>query len=66
MAQWWSGSDFDLFMTDEDIVHFGKENAISVCNHRYDIDWLYALMLCQRVGLLGVIKFKIVKLVIQL
>lgn len=56
LGQWWSGSEFELFATDEAVAAIGNENSIAVCNHRYDIDWLVALMFCQRVGLLGVIK----------
>ena len=53
MAQWWSGSDFVLYCSEETLKNIGKENAISVLNHKYEIDWLCAWLLCQRTGLLG-------------
>jgi len=53
LAQWWSGSDFNLFISDEDFAMLGKENAISVLNHHYDIDWLMGWVMCQRIKLLG-------------
>lgn len=53
MAQHWSGSDFELFCTDETFTKLGKESAVSILNHHYDIDWLLGWTLCQRIGLLG-------------
>ena len=54
LAQWWSLSDVEVFITDEDLKHFAKENAIYIMNHKYEIDWLMGWILCQRVRLLGV------------
>lgn len=55
MAQWWSGSDIEMFVdSKEDLNMIGKENAFCVMNHKYDIDWLMGWILCQRVNLLGV------------
>lgn len=31
----------------------GKENALLICNHRSDIDWLIGWVLAQRAGCLG-------------
>jgi len=56
MTQWWSGSDFQLFCSEETLKNIGKENAISILNHHYDVDWLFGWVLCQRTGLLGVRK----------
>lgn len=53
LAQWWAGSDFHLFCTDETKAALGHEHAISVMNHHYDIDWLFGWVFCQRTGLLG-------------
>ena len=39
LAQYWSGSDFDFYASEEDFNMIGKENSISVLNHKYDIDW---------------------------
>jgi lysophosphatidic acid acyltransferase/lysophosphatidylinositol acyltransferase len=43
IAQWWSKSDFYLYIKDEDLKQLGKENAIVVLNHKYDIDWLLGM-----------------------
>jgi lysophosphatidic acid acyltransferase / lysophosphatidylinositol acyltransferase len=48
LAQWWSASDFDIYIKDEDLKHIGHEHAIVVLNHKYDIDWLLGWILCQR------------------
>jgi len=53
IAQWWSGSDFNLYIKDEDLEMLGKEHALVVLNHKYDIDWLLGWILCQRVSLLA-------------
>lgn len=55
MAQWWSGSDIELFMNEDDFKKYvGKENIVCVVNHKYDTDWLFGWLICQRVGMLGV------------
>jgi len=54
MGQWWSGSDFYLYCSEDTFKRIGKENAITVMNHYYDIDWLMAMIVCQRSGILGV------------
>ena len=59
MTQWWSGSDFQLFCSDETFKNLGKENIISILNHHYDIDWLFGWILSQRASLLGVKKILI-------
>ena len=52
--QWWSGSDFYIYSTDEDLKMIGKEHALSILNHKYDIDWLMGWCLMQRINILGV------------
>ena len=54
IAQWWSKSDFTLYIKDEDLAHLGKENAVVILNHKYDIDWLLGWIFCQRIDLLAV------------
>lgn len=53
LAQWWAECDFDFFCADEDVPYLGKESALSLLNHKYDVDWLMGWLLCQRISLLG-------------
>ena len=63
LAQWWSGSDCEIFISKEDLKHLGKENAVYIMNHKYEIDWLMGWLVCQRIGVLAVnyINFIILK-----
>lgn len=54
VAQYWSGCECELFMSDEDFKHVNKEHTIVIMNHKYDIDWLMGWIVCQRTGLLPV------------
>ena len=38
----------------EDLSKIGKEHAIVVMNHKYDIDWLMGWIMADRHGVLGV------------
>ncbi|XP_046363328.1 1-acyl-sn-glycerol-3-phosphate acyltransferase gamma-like isoform X1 [Haliotis rufescens] len=53
LAQWWSGSDCLLHVSDEDRKMIGKEHVLVIMNHKYDIDWLMAWILAERFGMLG-------------
>lgn len=53
LASYWSGSTVDLYMNEEDFKYIGKEHAIIIMNHKYDIDWLMGWVICQRVGMLA-------------
>lgn len=54
MGQWWSGSDCTLIMENEDdFKYIGKEHTIVIMNHKYDIDWLMAWILAERLNMLG-------------
>ncbi len=55
MAQWWSGSECTVVMEKmEDYDMIGKEHVITTMNHKYDIDWLMAWILAERMQMLGV------------
>ncbi|XP_013381629.1 1-acyl-sn-glycerol-3-phosphate acyltransferase delta isoform X2 [Lingula anatina] len=53
LGQWWSGSDIVLKTNPEDVKYYGKEHAIIILNHKYDIDWLLGYFLAERLGILG-------------
>ncbi|XP_020223122.1 1-acyl-sn-glycerol-3-phosphate acyltransferase 3 isoform X2 [Cajanus cajan] len=43
----------ELYTDSETFQLMGKENALVICNHRSDIDWLIGWVLAQRSGCLG-------------
>jgi lysophosphatidic acid acyltransferase / lysophosphatidylinositol acyltransferase len=45
LGQWWSLSDVEIFMKEEDFKMLGKENIIAVYNHKYDVDWLFGWLM---------------------
>lgn len=54
LAQWWSGSNCTLhFENIDDLRYLGKEHTIVLMNHKYDIDWLMAWILAERLQMLG-------------
>lgn len=54
VAQWWAKAETVLYMENpDDIKHLGHEHSIVVMNHKYDIEWLGAWMLAERLGMLG-------------
>jgi len=53
LAQFWSESDFSFYCSDKDWDKLGKEHVICLSNHHYDIDWVFAWVLCQRFNSLG-------------
>jgi len=54
LAEWWSGTDCQLVIEDgEDVSKIGKEHAIIIMNHKYDIDWLMGWIMAERHGVLG-------------
>lgn len=55
LIEWWSGSDFILYMDRNDLEkHFGEEHGYILMNHSYEVDWLIGWVLCERKGILGV------------
>lgn len=54
LVEWWSQSKCQLFVDPDDAKkHFGKEHAILLLNHTYEIDWVMGWLVCDRVGVLG-------------
>ncbi|XP_027343405.1 1-acyl-sn-glycerol-3-phosphate acyltransferase 3-like [Abrus precatorius] len=53
LIDWWAGIKIDLYTDSETFQLMGKENALLICNHRSDIDWLIGWVLAQRSGCLG-------------
>ncbi|CAF1000759.1 unnamed protein product [Rotaria sp. Silwood1] len=53
LYSWWSNSDLKIYADSKDIDYLRQEYAICLPNHRYEIDWLVALVFAQKRGLLG-------------
>lgn len=52
--EWWSGTECTLYTDPESYQLYGKENAIVVLNHRFEMDFLCGWTFCERFGVLGV------------
>ncbi|CAJ2660937.1 unnamed protein product [Trifolium pratense] len=53
LVDWWAGVKVELYADSETFQLLGKENALLICNHRSDIDWLIGWVLAQGTGCLG-------------
>ncbi|KFP76689.1 1-acyl-sn-glycerol-3-phosphate acyltransferase delta, partial [Apaloderma vittatum] len=53
LLEWWSGTDCTLYTDPESYHKYGKENAIVILNHNFEIDFLCGWNFCERFGVLG-------------
>ncbi|XP_071393163.1 1-acyl-sn-glycerol-3-phosphate acyltransferase gamma [Centroberyx affinis] len=54
MLEWWSGTECTLFVDQSSTVEkLGKEHAIIILNHNYEIDFLCGWTMAERCGVLG-------------
>ncbi|GAB0186944.1 1-acyl-sn-glycerol-3-phosphate acyltransferase delta [Grus japonensis] len=53
LLEWWSGTDCTLYTDPENYHKYGKENAIVILNHNFEIDFLCGWNFCERFGVLG-------------
>lgn len=54
LLEWWSGTECTIYTDPRSSLHYGKENAIVVLNHKFEIDFLCGWSLAERLGILGV------------
>lgn len=54
ISDWWAGVQYYFYAKKEDYEYFGKEHALSIVNHKYEIDWLCPWVIHDRIGNLGV------------
>ena len=54
LLEWWSGTDCTLYTDQATVDMFGKEHAIIILNHNFEIDFLCGWTMCERYGILGV------------
>ncbi|XP_041061895.1 1-acyl-sn-glycerol-3-phosphate acyltransferase delta isoform X2 [Carcharodon carcharias] len=53
LLEWWSCTECTLYTDQKDYIKYGKENAIVILNHNYEIDFLCGWDFCERFGVLG-------------
>ncbi|ODM93352.1 1-acyl-sn-glycerol-3-phosphate acyltransferase gamma [Orchesella cincta] len=54
LVEWWSQTKVQLYIDPADKDNFfGKEHAILLLNHTYEIDWVVGWVICDRVRVLG-------------
>ncbi|XP_051507421.1 1-acyl-sn-glycerol-3-phosphate acyltransferase delta-like isoform X1 [Myxocyprinus asiaticus] len=53
LLEWWSGTECTLYTDPESCLLYGKENAIVVLNHNFEIDFMCGWTFCDRFGVLG-------------
>ncbi|XP_066563175.1 1-acyl-sn-glycerol-3-phosphate acyltransferase gamma isoform X1 [Amia ocellicauda] len=53
LLEWWSGTECTLFTDKATVDKFGKEHAIVILNHNFEIDFLCGWTICERFGVLG-------------
>lgn len=58
ILEWWSGTECTLYTDPKSYPLYGKENAIVVLNHAFEIDFLCGWTFCERFGVLGVSESK--------
>lgn len=54
LLEWWSGTECTIYTDPRAFPKYGKENAIVVLNHKFEIDFLCGWSLAERFGILGV------------
>ncbi|XP_007546255.1 1-acyl-sn-glycerol-3-phosphate acyltransferase delta [Poecilia formosa] len=51
--EWWSGTECTLYTDPKSYPLYGKENAVVILNHSFEIDFLCGWTFCERFGVLG-------------
>lgn len=51
--EWWSGTECTLYTDPKSYQLYGKENAVVVLNHSFELDFLCGWTFCERFGVLG-------------
>ncbi|XP_066563180.1 1-acyl-sn-glycerol-3-phosphate acyltransferase gamma isoform X2 [Amia ocellicauda] len=57
LLEWWSGTECTLFTDKATVDKFGKEHAIVILNHNFEIDFLCGWTICERFGVLGILLY---------
>lgn len=55
LAEYWTKCKITVYYPDEDSEkYFGREHSITLMNHKYEVDWLYTWIICDKFHALGV------------
>lgn len=54
LLEWWSRTECTLFTDQATVRCLGKEHAVIILNHNFEIDFLCGWTMCERFGVLGV------------
>lgn len=54
IGEWWSSSTCAILTDDETWSKMGKEHAIVIMNHSFEVDWLMGWLVCEQSRLLAV------------
>jgi lysophosphatidic acid acyltransferase/lysophosphatidylinositol acyltransferase len=54
IGEWWSSSTCVILTDDETWSKMGKEHAIVIMNHSFEVDWLMGWLVCEQSRLLAV------------
>jgi len=54
LADWWSASTCSIMTDDETFARMGKEHALVIMNHSYEVDWLMGWIVCEQSRVLAV------------
>ena len=61
ICEWWSGSSFVLYFADEDSLRtHAKNHTLFVMNHRYESEFFFGLMFCDKFDTIGVQLFSFI------
>ncbi|XP_046645108.1 1-acyl-sn-glycerol-3-phosphate acyltransferase gamma-like isoform X2 [Daphnia pulicaria] len=53
IGEWWSSSTCAILTDDETWAKMGKEHAIVIMNHSFEVDWLMGWLVCEQSRLLA-------------
>lgn len=53
LAEWWSSSTCAIYTDDDTWSQLGKEHAILLLNHSYEVDWVMSWVMCEQIRVLG-------------
>lgn len=54
IGEWWSSSTCAVLTDDDTWSKMGKEHAIVIMNHSFEVDWLMGWLVCEQSRLLAV------------
>ncbi|KAG1661203.1 1-acyl-sn-glycerol-3-phosphate acyltransferase gamma [Nymphon striatum] len=53
LSEWWSGTVVNMHTAPENVKFIGKEHAVLIMNHKYDVEWVMGWVMAERYNVLG-------------